>query len=187
MDDRDHDDEPRDDDEFDLLDTFGLGLTPLPSELHSSYSGSPFEKCVDCERPLQDPPQPHLIQKVRRDGEVIFEFALCMTCAERNDSSMSEESRENIEAWFAENTMAGVGRDRCNICGGERDQDEHVVVAMAVGSDIVGRGHLFCSACTDNLEELLSEATRRQMEDFTQRNFPGIPEHFGLPAGVLTI
>lgn len=190
----DHDDDDHDDDlldggeeEFDPLDAFGSGLEPLPDELHSSYSGLPFEKCIDCERPLLDPPQPHLIQKILRDGEVVFEFALCMPCAENADAGMSEESRRNVEAWFEQNTVAGLGRERCNICGRERDDEEHVVFAMAVGGDILGSGHLFCSACTDDLDGLLSEATRRQMEDFTERNFPGVPEHLGLPTSLLSI
>lgn len=175
----------QEDGEFDPA--FGFALEALPEELHSSYSGEPFATCIECERPLQNPSSPHLIQKVRRDGEVIYEFALCMPCAERTDEGMSEESRRNVQRWFEENTLAGIGRDRCNICGEARDDEEHVVVAMAVGGGIVGGGHAFCSKCTEQLEAILSEPTRRQMEDFTRRNFPGVPENIGLPSGVFAL
>jgi len=183
-------DEARDFLEFDLEEIVGLNLfqsQELPEELHSNFSNSPFEKCIECERPLLNADEsPYFIQKSCRDGETILEFAVCFECGQRNDAGISEDSKNALEAFFQKITVHQHGLYGCNFCGSERTDDtkEYEVFALAKGPMLVGPGHMICEDCSSKLESVLSVETRKSMDDFVGRNFPGVPEGLLLPVTV---
>ena len=160
----------------------------LPEELWSDHSRRPFDRCIDCERPLNGPGAPlHLLQKSLRDNECVFEFAICFDCARRNDGEMSEESHQRIEAHFLSRRRLGADLGSCGLCGKVRAlvSGDFDLCGLARSDELVLPGFMVCGACVESLEALLSETTRRSMDDFVGRNFPGVPEGLLLPVGIL--
>ena len=71
---------------------------PIPSFFHAYDTGAPFRSCQVCERDLMTYTKPYVIEKaIRRypkfdTEDVIFEYAICMDCAEEQRKQMSKES-----------------------------------------------------------------------------------------------
>lgn len=171
------------DEPFEDPDDAGPWLRPeIPERLYSAYDNKPFEKCVECSADLLASSVPYGIQKVYRGGETIFEFAVCMPCMESFNGEWSEESRKAVEEYLATATLRHLEFEGCNLCGTDADDAECVVFALASGNGLLDVPHLVCNACAEGLEDLLSEATRKGMEDFTSRNFPGVPEQLDVPS-----
>lgn len=160
----------------------------LPEELWSDHSRRPFDRCIDCERPLAGPGAPlHLLQKSLRDNECVFEFAICFDCARRNDGEMSEESHRRITAHFESRRRSVADLGACGLCGKVRAlaSGDFDLCGLARSDELVLPGFMVCGACVESIEALLSESTRRSMDDFVGRNFPGVPEGLLLPVGIL--
>ena len=167
--------------------SYGLGaIEEMPRELYSCFAEAPFAACIECGRDLTVDPVPYGIQKVRRGGETIFEFALCMPCMEGINGEMSEESRLNIETFIAQAEFHSLRLEACNLCGRSSgpDLDEAVICGLGWAGFLVEPPRSICVECADGLERLLSKATRDQMGDFTTRNFPGVPADVDLPVGL---
>ncbi|MCB1282537.1 MAG: hypothetical protein KDB18_13525, partial [Salinibacterium sp.] len=157
----DDDDEPDHDDPEDIELLFNLfgGESELPPVLWSDYKKEPFSQCVECERPLLEPESPaYFVQKARRDGEVVFEYALCLPCTRRQDDGMSEESRRNLEAFFSRPRRLGIETGHCLLCGQDSTgpDGEREVFGLARGRHLLGQTYSICGACTDELEGQLS-------------------------------
>ena len=84
---------------------------PIPKVFTSFLTGGLFEKCIDCNRYLLDGEIQYFIEKCikRYPGygveDVIFEYAMCSQCAERNQKEVSKESIQKIERFFFEHTL----------------------------------------------------------------------------------
>jgi hypothetical protein len=79
----------------------------IPKIFHKAEGGL-LGECIMCNQNLLAPPQDYLLEKAFRiypeykKTEVIFEYAMCLTCAHAMHNELSEESRQRIEAYFAE-------------------------------------------------------------------------------------
>ena len=161
----------------------------VPDELHSCFSNEPFQHCIECGCNVLNGGTTYVIQKARRDGETVLELAICMNCAQSMQDGMSEESREAMEEFLgglmprSEDHQDGT----CLSCGCEVDQaeDEYEIAGLALGPILLTPVILFCVACHEELEQNLSEETRKGGEDFIEKNFPGIPADLGLPISFL--
>jgi hypothetical protein len=163
---------------------------PIPPELHSAHDEGPFQKCSDCGCPLQTPEALHLIGKSWRDGEVVFEFALCMGCGLSLFSQYSEESKANLNAYFV--PLPGVepgGLEACYRCGasGAALSDEKSLEAIALGSELVDDPILVCGPCTDGAEKVLSKKTKEAFDEFVRRVCPTVPEGADLPVPIFSL
>lgn len=74
----------------------------IPEEFWSAYTEQPFDRCVECDKSLNDDLLPYAIQKHFVAGEAVFEMAICIECARRLQESFSEESRKAIESFIRE-------------------------------------------------------------------------------------
>lgn len=184
----------------------------VPRMLHSTYSGRPFDTCVDCGAQLLNTWTPYAVEKVVRQGEVVLEFAICVDCQIVILREFSEESIERIREYTAgvtdqtdeidrvllalgQETADGLGAppppdsepDRCQRCGAEGEDyaDEHSVGGILVGDRLIASVSSLCGKCTDGLDEVLSRKTREAHDDFINRNFPGVPAELDLPVGAL--
>ena len=73
----------------------------------------------------------------------------------------------------------------CNLCSSQDIEKEHTLLALCLGDKLLFSSTI-CGACTEKMQTLLSEQTRKTMGDFIQKNFPGVPEELS-PAPVLKI
>lgn len=194
----------------------GDGIPPI---LHSVYANGPFKSCVECETDLAETGLPYAIEKVVRNGEVVFEYALCSSCTMTLVQEFSEESLENIRqylesepdaidplvfermAWamHGSDDEADTGDgppplppqivDRCRRCGrgDDRFEGEHTVMGLLVGRQLITNINTICGACTEGMEEILSQKTRDLHDDFIERNFPGVPANLDIPVGIMGI
>jgi hypothetical protein len=65
----------------------------IPRILHSIQTGAPFLSCIDCGAALSLTGQPYGVEKVLRNGEVVFEYAICTNCT---FALMREFSKESL-------------------------------------------------------------------------------------------
>lgn len=165
-------------------------MRPIPRELFSEHDEAPFQRCSDCGSSLQSPESLHLIGKSWRDCEVVFEFALCMTCGLSLFSQYSEESKKNLAAWFV--PLTGVdarGLLACFRCGGSGADlaEEKSIEAVALGDRLVDEPVLVCGPCTDGAENVLSKKTREAFDEFVRRVCPTLPADVDLPAPIFSL
>jgi hypothetical protein len=164
----------------------------IPEEFHSSLSGKPIENCIMCGKYLLDENVTYFIEKAVKQGNTEFEYAICMDCSANMKGAMSEESMQRLESYFAENNQFEVMQNRlsmkesveprdfyshCIIKGIPlTESDEFQLVGYFTGKKIHPQSFPFaiCFAAGEEMGELLSEQTRREMDGFID-NFIGIP------------
>ncbi|MEM0896552.1 MAG: hypothetical protein AAGJ79_06665 [Verrucomicrobiota bacterium] len=162
---------------------------PIPEILHSEYLEAPFRVCTRCGESLGDFDDGYQIVKTYKAGEVIMEYALCGPCAMSLLDEYSEETRQNMERFFAENYVRGLGLGKCGLCQDEeklegRRANEFALVGACLGHEMFDSMRA-CSVCMEKTNELVSKKTRDVWRDFIDNNFPGVPESFAPePVGI---
>ncbi len=179
--------EPDPEDPADILDHLAgieFLLPEIPDELHSCFEEGPFRICIECGHDLLESGRSYLIQKARRDGETLLELAICQDCASRVQGKVSDESRAVLEE-FVERIGARAGSvpsGSCLACRTEVPPEaEFEIAALARGGRLLAPPLLICGSCHEELEESLSEETKKGGQDFIEKNFPGVPAELGLP------
>ena len=82
------------------------GTSDIPSVFRSTDTKKPFERCIQCNKYLLELDSEYLIEKAIKQyqgfeaKEVIFEYAVCMDCAEKMRQSLSAESQMGHHALF---------------------------------------------------------------------------------------
>lgn len=158
----------------------------IPKILHSAYSSTPFETCVDCGSSLLHPPRRYQIAKAFNGSECIFEAAVCFQCGDGLKSEMSEESLQNLSTYLRELTSQrepsphGASWQHCSFCHKEL-AGSHQLMAVMFGPIQLTPPVTMCHDCAAPVEERLSEKTREGWQKFIDSNFPGVPANFDLP------
>ncbi len=170
----------------------------IPRIFRSFDSGKYLDKCIICEKNLMDENTHYMIEKAIKKYpgyntvDVIFEYAICLECAEEMRKTMSQESQQRITAYFDEHTdlfnrwldfsqkddfNIDDWLDNCLITGSKRDElEQYQVYAQCVGNQMIYSFFPFMisESAIEDMQELLSKKTRDEMDGF-------IDEHFGLP------
>lgn len=166
----------------------------IPKELHNSETDAPFQRCMSCDRDLLDGEVEYFVERIFRTvpdldiTEALFEYAMCMPCAESFRDQMSKESRERIEAYFIE----GVQRNRwktldedgntlgtCILTGKSISEcSEYSYHAYCKGDQLmeVAAPYAVSDLAMDEISELLSAETADELDDFKGKYFTGPPE-----------
>lgn len=175
-------------------------LAEIPKVFYSDLTGKPIEKCVSCERDLLHSNEPYVIEKAfRRYSEyefenTIFEYAMCMPCAQKMHKSMSTESLQKIQNYFASVDLMERGRslwetygndheawiDKCIIKSSDkRGLEEYQVCGQFIGNKIVydTLPYMLGFEAANEISELLSQKTLDEYDRF-------IDDYFGLPPDV---
>jgi hypothetical protein len=159
---------------------------PIPSEFYNSDTGVPFTHCTFCESDLGQ--LEYVIEKklAPRKGiekpEVVYEFAMCMSCMVKLNEEMSQETRTKLQQYQEElrDKFEGSEESDLNRCFFEgkpmTDYSEFELVGLfkenAV-SDLMspyGVG----GAIMEEMQELISEKTQDAWDDFSS-NLTGVP------------
>ena len=170
----------------------------IPKIFQKSAGGS-LSDCIMCNRNVLAPAQDYLIEKVVRvypefkKTEIIFEYAMCLVCAEAMHNELSEESRQRMEAYFAlhvdlKKREALVKPKRasfkswignCLIKGTPiKNSLEYSLYAHCSGKKMVYDffPYAISGEVMEEVNGLLSSHTRQVLDDFIGKHFSGPPE-----------
>ena len=178
-----------------------LPLAPLPRAFGSHETGEPFERCLECNQFLLEPGTEYVIEKAFRSyrdfniSDTIFEYAICMSCAEEITNSLSKESLRQLENYFAKNIHLGERMywamqeplpdlsqwlSSCAIKGTPVEElAEYQIIGHCSGDQLVLSifPYLIGGKALDEMAALLSNTTLDILDDFGGRHF-GLPPEF---------
>ncbi|MEQ6168376.1 hypothetical protein AAOE16_14370 [Ekhidna sp. MALMAid0563] len=81
----------------------------IPKDFYSFETNAPFDTCIECEKYLLDDDTEYIIEKAVKNYEgysakdVVFDYAICMDCAEKMRKEISKESWEMMMKYFQDN------------------------------------------------------------------------------------
>lgn len=171
----------------------------IPREFHSFSGGGLFEHCIECDKFLLQEGTEYFIEKAIKKypgyeaTDVIFEYAICLNCAEKMRRQMSKESMQNIENFFAQNVdfhgrmelmqanphNPEAWMARCMVNGNhKKDLDEYQIYAHCNGRhmELTHMPYLISGEVMDEISHLLSEQTLDELDRFINNHFGPPPE-----------
>lgn len=171
---------------------------PIPSEFYSFETNSPFEHCIECEKYLLEDGTEYLVEKAIRnyDGftakDVVFDYAICMDCAETMHKQISTESMNTMMRYFTENmdveerlAMKLEGPEQCiRQCMFKKikseDCKDYQLIAHCNGMTLSMENppYLISGQVIEELMPLLSEQTLGEMDGFFHKHFSPDPSFF---------
>lgn len=162
----------------------------IPPIFHSVELDAPFESCCRCHQKLNEISTPYMINKQFDRGECVLEFALCQPCHISVTNEMSEESKETTQKFFDERTdMAARSEEletaeadewiRCCVACGKTPSSKE---PFSLGGMVLNGLFVFdpyplmvCGNCQTEVENRLSEQTRKRWDRFIADHFDGPP------------
>jgi len=178
-----------------------MSETTIPDSFHSFDTDKPFTNCIDCGIDLQNTGVPYFIEKAykRYKGfsahDVIYEFAMCLQCAEKMKNEISTESQARMQQFIQENvdskkrygmmqeynphTDSSMWLNSCMITNEPIDeQEEYVIYGFFRGDRMIVADFPYAlgASAMDEIGELLSEKTLGEIDDFMGNHFSGPPE-----------
>jgi hypothetical protein len=171
----------------------------IPSEFFSFSSGTLFERCVECDKYLLEDNSEYFIEKAikKYDGfsaqDVIFEYAICVKCAESMRKTMSTKSLTSMEQYFTTkiditqrmNLVAANPNDpiswmdECLFSGTKKTSiNEYQIYAHCNGNKLntTQMPYMVSGAVLEEISGLLSPETLDELDDFSNRHFGPPPE-----------
>ncbi len=90
--------------------------TSIPDAFKNTVTEEEFKFCSRCEKPLfkqneDDEEVVYMIEKCVIPGDIIYELALCLTCVEKAQNAMSEESKENMQQFMQNKVVETLEND----------------------------------------------------------------------------
>ncbi|MCB1229883.1 MAG: hypothetical protein KDN19_06435 [Verrucomicrobiae bacterium] len=150
---------------------------PIPPEFHSLETDGPFRHCLDCGGSLLF--TQYLIEKIYSNGEVIYEYALCVECAKKLREELSRESKKAIKRYLRRNRTVKQTLEACTCCRLPKEElPSYQIIGQFSGEEMLNWNlpMLICEPCVDGLAEHLSKQTRDRLDGFLDEHFPGPPE-----------
>lgn len=167
----------------------------IPSKFDNSILEKKFSNCSVCNSDLTSFDQEYLIEKAYKrfpnnlGEELLFEIAVCFDCAGRMKGELSKESLENIGAFFQEksfeqkqanpNADPSILLDQCLLSGKNLDDmQEYQVYAHCRGGQLADSHsyYMLSDEIIEQIQELLSDHTRDQLQKFSDDNIGMPPE-----------
>ncbi len=171
---------------------------PVPEIFCRQESKTPFGQCTLCESSLSE--QHYIVEKVIRNyqalntSEVIFEYAMCLNCAQSMHMALSEESRKKVEAYLSAH-VDREARNREAACRIEKPAEQWIskclvkdqqvnqaagysIYALCKGNEIIygDLPYAICEEAQEEIVQLLSAKSLKIMDDFIGQHFSGPPE-----------
>lgn len=173
----------------------------IPKDFYSFETGAPFTECIECGKDLMDG-QPYLIEKAFRNHaeygvkDTIFDYALCMNCAESLKNEMSKESVDALMKFFGErmdyyhqleraSKPAMENISTCMISGKNVDDcAEYQIYAYCINNTLSDQlpPYMISGEVMDEILPLLSKKTTDDLNGFFNKHFspdPSLMEPIG--------
>lgn len=179
-------------------------VTDIPTIFHSFTEEQTFKQCISCNTNLLETDTEYLIEKAFRryadfdTQDVIFEYAMCLRCAERMRQELSTSSMRNIQDFF-DQRVDFYGRrqemlydhaldcdawlNRCIVTGKPMDQlQEFQIYGHCRGDRFLFSymPYMISHEAVDSMTGLLSEKTKGEIDRFIDDNF-GLPPELKQP------
>lgn len=176
-------------------------LGPIPKDFYSFDTDKPFTNCLVCQTDLLSGEVDYFIEKAIRNykdhgvSDVVYEYAICIHCAQKMNQQMSEESMLSLQSYFSrqtsflmkiqEHTFRREDKseidlpEECMITLKPKNElDEYMMYAQFRGDKMVKSTmpYLLSGQVMDEIAELLSNKTIDQLDDFMGEYFGGPPE-----------
>ena len=161
----------------------------IPEILHCYSTGEPFTNCIDCERYLLDEDVSYFIEKAVRQynkegykaKDVIFEYAMCIDCAEKIKGEMSKSSRQAMEEYMLQNhSLDSMDNEdlQCLIKGKSiNDYDEYQVFSLCQGKNMLTNHPMAIGAdALEELSDIISTETKNELDRLMGDFFGPPPE-----------
>jgi len=162
---------------------------PVPETFWSFETGKPIQHCSLCNRDLMEPGTNYLIEKAFRNGETMFEHALCINCHQQCQNELSIKSRERINHYFSERIdlknrpvqcleKFGIHSDQwighCMVKGYPMQEcGEYQIYGFCIDKDLIlnGAPYMLSGEVIDEIIDLLSSKTLDAIGDISERLF----------------
>ena len=167
----------------------------IPKEFYSFETQQPFERCIECEKYLLDDDTEYIIEKAIKNykgysaRDIVFDYALCMDCAERMKNEISKESWSQMMRYFQENMdfqnriyqhdqspeeglkNCMIKKTNVNECG------EYQIYAHCRGGklNMENPPYMISGEVIEELLPLLSDKTVDEMNGFMNKHFSPDP------------
>lgn len=167
----------------------------IPEEFYSFETNTPFERCIECNKYLLDEETEYIIEKAVRNyqgysaKDTVFDYALCMHCADRMRKEISKDSWESMMRYFQEN-MDVMTRlemqeksplENLKCCMVKKtdmnDCSEYQIYAHCKGKklNMENPPYMISGEVMDELLPLLSDKTIDEMNGFMNKHFSPDP------------
>lgn len=181
-----------------MCETKGIFID-IPNEFHSDETKDLINRCQICDKELITSESNYIIEKIIKNynntelSATLFELAICLPCAEEMRKSLSEESKNKILDYFMQKADLTLRREK--LLKEKFDLSAWISTCIFKNKSIyeLGEYHLFAHCrgdqmiidtmpymvsfeAEDEMQELLSEETKRELDDFMRRNFRFPPE-----------
>ncbi len=173
--------------------------TAIPKEFYSATTHAPFDSCLACGVNVLDGSTVYLIEKAIKTypgydaKDTLFDYAICMACAEDVHKQLSKESMGKIEAYFAEHVdmqakIKSVQMDdptsltrKCLIKNTDRNESrEYQLYAQCIGDQIIldHPPYMICGEAMEEIMDVLSKETKEVLGGFLDEHFSPDPDLF---------
>lgn len=167
----------------------------IPKEFYSFETNQPFERCIECNKFLLDGDTDYIIEKAFKSYEgytatdTVFDYALCMDCADRMRKEISKESWKKMMQYFQDNMdlMHRFGMQNqspvegLNACLIKKtkiqDCSEYQIYAQCRGKklNVENPPYMLSGEVMEELLPLLSDQTIDEMNGFMNKHFSPDP------------
>ena len=183
---------------FVLMDQPGNTID-IPEEFHCFSTGTLFERCIDCDKFLLEKGTEYFIEKAikkyegYRAQDIIFEYAICIHCAERVRREMSKESLQKVEEFFMrqvdmsrrmemildnpQNPQAWISQ--CLVMETHANDLEELQLYAHCKGDKLELGqmpYMISGAALEEIQHLLSSQTLDELNGFMGKHFGPAPD-----------
>jgi hypothetical protein len=175
-------------------------LGPIPEEFYCFETNSPFKECLVCGKDLTLGDTDYFVEKAIKNYpahevvDVVYEYAMCWHCAQRMNGQMSEDSMQQIQAYFAQ--QKDFMHKMMQYQSGQKNQldenlqqciitkepvkslSEYMIYGHFRGNKMVlnTMPYLLSGQVMDEITDLLSNETLGEIDDFMGNYFGGPPE-----------
>lgn len=172
--------------------------TAIPRIFYPFEEESPFRHCVSCHQDLLENDVEYVIEKAIRQypefgtKDTIFEYAMCINCAEQMKKNLSDESLKSIQAYMmkksnlleqsqklqaSQNWNCEDWISHCIFTGQSiEEQGEYQIFAHCKGDQLLfsAMPYMVSSQAMEEMAKLLSTKTQDELNRFIDNNF-GLP------------
>lgn len=170
-----------------------IAIPDIPEIFLSSETGAPFDECLVCSKDLSQ--ARFLVEKAfvnypdLETSDLVWEYAMCMDCAEEQKKEYSEESNRRLNEYFIK--RMNLGRQLSLLKNENFETDDWISECLITGKPIgeckqyqvygyfMGKYTVYEQApfmlsddALDKAVELISDQTLGFMNDFRDKHFP---------------
>ena len=171
---------------------------PIPPSFYSFETNAPFDRCIECDKYLLDDGTEYLIERAMKNykdydaKDVIFDYAICLDCADKMRKDISKDSWESMMKYFQENMdisrriemSANQPEENLRACMIKQipveDCTEYQVFAHCNGGKLNMQNppYMISGAVMEEIIHLLSTKTINEMNGFFDKHFSPDPSFF---------